>query len=239
MQTVLSEALGMYLAAAHELLEYFRYLRSSPSKAAALIAPASTEEAKNIKMRILAEMKAEWRMVLLLESSSVNAAELVDHCRYVGFQCYRELMVGWEKHEWKEHPEALSLPKAWFPETAWSSNIESLFKEMTTAVKRSGQSDVGSLPNLMAVAIRGLHRRWCIGDGTPKALELEKNDWDGPQTHALKAKIFSPSSAPACYSDENVTSITLHLHLLLSLSPSLCLSFFWLIAALLAVTISP
>ena len=93
MQTVLSEALGMYLAAAHELLEYFRYLRSSPSKAAALIAPASTEEAKNIKMRILAEMKAEWRMVLLLESSSVNAAELVDHCRYVGFQLPR--VDGW------------------------------------------------------------------------------------------------------------------------------------------------
>ncbi|CAE7646737.1 unnamed protein product [Symbiodinium sp. CCMP2456] len=180
----------MYLCAALELLEHFLYLRSSPSKAAALIAPGSQPE---IKRLILSQMKAEWEMILRLEQSPANAAELHEHCRYVGYQAYREVLSGWEKHQWKEHPEALSLTSSWFPEVAWSSNIESLFKEMTTAVKRSGQSDVGSLANLMAVAIRGLHRRLCIGEDTPTPLSLEKGDWSGAQASFLRPKIFNPT----------------------------------------------
>ncbi|CAE7232876.1 unnamed protein product [Symbiodinium necroappetens] len=194
-QTVLSESLGMYLCAAQEFLEHFLYLRSSPSKAAALIAPDSQPETKRL---ILSQMKAEWEMILRLEKSPAKAAELHEHCRYVGYQAYRELLAGWEKHQWKEHPEALSLTLSYFPEVAWSSNIESLFKEMTTAVKRSGQSDVGSLPNLMAVAIRGLHRRLCIGEDTPTPLSLEKGDWTGPQASFLRPKIFNPTSAVPC-----------------------------------------
>ncbi|CAE7583807.1 unnamed protein product [Symbiodinium sp. CCMP2592] len=180
----------MYLCAALELLEHFLYLRSSPSKAAALIAPESEPE---IKRLILSQMKAEWEMVLRLEKSSATAAELHEHCRHVCYQCYRELMAAWEKHGWKEHPDCLSLTLSWYPEIAWSANIESLFKEMTTAVKRSGQSDVGSLSNLMAVAIRGLHRRLCIGDDTAAPLSLVKEDWCGPQAPALKPKIFNPT----------------------------------------------
>ncbi|CAE7392444.1 unnamed protein product, partial [Symbiodinium microadriaticum] len=180
----------MYLCAAQELLEHFLYLRSSPSKAAALIAPESQPETKRL---ILSQMKAEWEMILRLEKSPATAAELHEHCRYVSYQCFREVMAGWERHQWKEHPEALSLTLSWFPEVAWSSNIESLFKEMTAAVKRSGQSDVGSLPNLMAVAIRGLHRRLCIGEDTPTPLSLEKGDWCGAQVPALRPKIFNPT----------------------------------------------
>ena len=197
-QTVLSESVTMYLCAAQELLEYFLYLRSSPSKAAALIAPESEPE---IKRLILSQMKAEWEMILRLEKSPANGAELHEHCRHVCYQCYRELMGAWEQHQWKEHPEAQSLTLSWYPEVAWSSNIESLFKEMTAAVTRSGQSDVGSLPNLMAVAIRGLHRRLCVGENTPTALALEKEDWCGAQAPALKPKIFNPSSALPCYLD--------------------------------------
>ncbi|CAE7873725.1 unnamed protein product [Symbiodinium necroappetens] len=69
---------------------------------------------------------------------------------------------------------------------------------MTTAVKRSGQSDVGSLANLMAVAIRGLHRRLCIGEDTPTPLSLEKGDWSGAQASFLRPKIFNPTSAAPC-----------------------------------------
>ncbi|CAE7675164.1 unnamed protein product, partial [Symbiodinium microadriaticum] len=203
LQSVLSEALGMYLATAHELLEHFRYLRSSPSKAAALIAPPSDEKSEETKKLVVSQMKSEWELVLRLESSAASACELQEHCRHVSYQCYRELMAVWEKHSWKVHPEALSLTRAWYPELAWSSNIESLFKEMTSAVKRSGQSDVGSLPNLMAVAIRGLHRRLCISEDAPQALKLEKDDWSGAQTPALKPKIFNPTSAPVCRTDVN------------------------------------
>lgn len=198
-QTVLVECLNMYLATCQELLEYFLYLRSCPSKAAALIAPEADSE---MQLRILTEMRAEWRMVLRLEAKQATACELHEICRYVRYQSYRELMTVWEKHEWKLHSEALSLTLAWMPEVAWSSNIESLFKEMTSAVRRSGQSDVGSLPNLMAVAIRGLHRRLCIGDSSPEALKLSKEDWAGAQVPALKTKIFNPASAPTCYLDE-------------------------------------
>ncbi|CAE7411251.1 unnamed protein product [Symbiodinium necroappetens] len=208
LQSVLSEALGMYLATAHELLEHFRYLRSSPSKAAALIAPPSDEKSEETKKLVVSQMKSEWELVLRLESSAASACELQEHCRHVSYQCYRELMAVWEKHSWKVHPEALSLTRAWYPELAWSSNIESLFKEMTSAVKRSGQSDVGSLPNLMAVAIRGLHRRLCISEDAPQALKLEKDDWSGAQTPALKPKIFNPTSAPVCRTDVNVISVS-------------------------------
>ncbi|CAE7477642.1 unnamed protein product [Symbiodinium sp. CCMP2592] len=129
-ETVLSEALGMFLATTQELLEHFRYLRSSPSKAAALISPQSDENSEQTKKLVLSQMKSEWELVLRLEGNPASACELHEHCR-----------------------------------------------EMTAAVKRSGQSDVGSLPNLMAVAIRGLHRRLCIGDDSPQALSLEKEDW--------------------------------------------------------------
>ncbi|CAE7646167.1 unnamed protein product [Symbiodinium sp. CCMP2592] len=176
-ETVLSEALGMFLTTTQELLEHFRYLRSSPSKAAALISPQSDENSEQTKKLVLSQMKSEWELVLRLEGNPASACELHEHCRYVTYHCFREVMAVWEKHAWTVHPEALSLTLAWFPEFAWSSNIESLFKEMTAAVKRSGQSDVGSLPNLMAVAIRGLHRRLCIGDDSPQALSLEKEDW--------------------------------------------------------------
>ena len=150
----------MFLATTQELLEHFRYLRSSPSKAAALISPQADENSEQTKKLVLSQMKSEWELVLRLEGNPASACELHENCRYVSYHCFRELMAVWEKHAWTVHPEALSLTLAWYPEFAWSSNIESLFKEMTTAVKRSGQSDVGSLPNLMAVAIRGLHRRF-------------------------------------------------------------------------------
>ena len=188
----------MFLATTQELLEHFRYLRSSPSKAAALISPQADENSEQTKKLVLSQMKSEWELVLRLEGNPASACELHENCRYVSYHCFRELMAVWEKHAWTVHPEALSLTLAWYPEFAWSSNIESLFKEMTTAVKRSGQSDVGSLPNLMAVAIRGLHRRLCIGDESPQALTLEKEDWSGPQVSALKPKIFNPTSAPPC-----------------------------------------
>ncbi|CAE7690019.1 unnamed protein product [Symbiodinium sp. CCMP2456] len=190
-QTVLSESVRMYLCASQELLEHFLYLRSSPSKAAALIAPDPDPQ---IQRLILSQMKAEWEMILRLEQSPAHAAELHEHCKHVCYQCYRELMGGWEKHSWQVHPEAQSLTLSWFPEVAWSSNIESLFKDMTAAVKRSGQSDMGSLPNLMSVAIRGLHRRLCVEENSPTPLALEKEDWSGAQAPALKPKIFNPTS---------------------------------------------
>ena len=88
--------------------------------------------------------------------------------------------------------------RSWFPEVAWSSNVESLFSEMSAAVKKSGQSDLGSVANLMSVGIRGLTRRICIQEDAPQSLKLDKDDWSGQQVSGLKSKIFTPSSSPAC-----------------------------------------
>ena len=192
---ILTEALGMYLAVVHELEQHQLYLRTAPWKAACLIAPADDPETK---ARVLKELQAEWMMILSLEAHPTSAAQLRQHCGYALFQNYREVMTAWEMHGWKEHEEAKGIMTSWFPEFAWSSNIESLFSEMSSATKRSGQADAGSLPNLMSVGIRGLVRRICIQEDAPAALKLEKDDWAGPQVSGLKSKIFSPSSALPC-----------------------------------------
>ncbi|CAE7835788.1 unnamed protein product [Symbiodinium necroappetens] len=185
----------MFLAVVHELEQHHLYLRTAPWKAACLIAPADDPETK---ARVLKELEAEWTMVVSLEAHPASAAELQQHCGFTVFQNYREVMTVCEKHGWKEHDEVASIMRCWFPEVAWSSNVESLFSEMSAAVKKSGQSDLGSVANLMSVGIRGLTRRICIQEDAPQSLKLDKDDWSGQQVSGLKSKIFTPSSSPAC-----------------------------------------
>ncbi|CAE7608505.1 unnamed protein product [Symbiodinium microadriaticum] len=198
---ILSEALGMLLAVVHELEQHHLYLRTAPWKAACLIAPADDPETK---ARVLKELEAEWTMVVSLEAHPASAAELQQHCGFTLFQNYREVMTVCEKHGWKEHDEVASIMRSWFPEVAWSSNVESLFSEMSAAVKKSGQSDLGSVANLMSVGIRGLTRRICIQEDAPQSLKLDKDDWSGQQVSGLKSKIFTPSSSPACGSEQSM-----------------------------------
>ena len=198
---VLSEALGMFLAVVLELEQHHLYLRTAPWKAACLIAPADDPETK---ARVLKELEAEWTMVVSLEAHPASAAELQQHCGFTVFQNYREVMTVCEKHGWKEHDEVASIMRSWFPEVAWSSNVESLFSEMSAAVKKSGQSDLGSVANLMSVGIRGLTRRICIQEDAPESLKLDKDDWSGHQVSGLKSKMFTPSSSPTCGSEQSM-----------------------------------
>ena len=140
-----------------------------------------------------------------LESKPPSAAILVASCHHSRYQDYRETMTCLEKHDFVMQPECKEVVSAWNPSFCQSASLESMFGEMSDAVKRAGRADAGSLPNLHAVGVRSLLRRVCKHEGSPKALELSKDDWVGPQAAGVKPKVFSPTSAPTCFVPASLT----------------------------------
>ena len=193
---VLPECLTMFLGMTHELNQYGLYLCSMPAQSAGLLSSKAEDEAKSA---ILESMSREWKLVLSLEAKPQARILLHQHCGYVLYQQYRELMGCFERSGFKLTRDSTDLLHAWFPEVPWSANLESVFGEMQHAIRRSGKADVGSLSNLMSVAIRGLERRvFTDPEENPKPLRLVPDDWVGKQTNALKPKMFSPTSAQPC-----------------------------------------
>ena len=132
-------------------------------------------------------------------ASSQARALLHQHCGYVLYQQYREIMGCLERFGFQLTRDGMELLHAWFPEVPWSANLESVFGEMQHAIRRTGKADVGSLTNLMSVAVRGLERRVFVDPAeNPKPLKLDSDDWVGKQTNALKPKMYSPTSAQPC-----------------------------------------
>lgn len=197
-ESILKEGLGLYLATVHELMQYSLYLRSSPHCAAALVSTKEAEDGET-KQSILKRMEAEWQVVLSMESKQASALVLAASCYHTRYQHYRETMGCLEMHNFKMTPESKEMVSAWNPSFCQSAALESMFGEMTHAVKQAGRADCGSLPNLHAVSVRSLFRRVCKQEGSPKALELSKDDWVGPQAAGIKPKVFSPTSAPTCF----------------------------------------
>lgn len=198
MYKVLPECLKMFLSMAHELMQYALYLRSSPANSAGLLSSKADDGAKSA---ILESMSREWKLVLSMEARPQARTLLHQHCGYVLYQQYREILGSFERFGFRLTRDGMDLLQAWFPEVPWSANLESIFGEMQHAIRRSGRPDVGSLPNLMTVAIRGLERRVFVNpDESPKPLKLASDDWVGKQTDALKPKMFSPTSAQPCNS---------------------------------------
>lgn len=179
-------------------MQYTLYLRSAPHCAAALVSGQEADDGQT-KQNILKRMKAEWEVVLQMESRPASAVILTASCHHTRYQHYREVMSCLEKHDYVMTAECKLLLSAWNPSFCQSASLESMFGEMSDAVKRAGRADCGSLPNLHAVGVRSLFRRVCKHDGSPKALELQKDDWVGPQAAGVKPKVFSPTSAPTCF----------------------------------------
>eukprot|EP00439_Symbiodinium_sp_Y106_P034447 s5537_g4.t1 len=179
-------------------MQYSLYLRSSPHCAAALVSTKEAEDGET-KQSILKRMEAEWQVVLSMESKQASALVLATSCYHTRYQHYRETMGCLEMHNFKMTPESKEMVSAWNPSFCQSAALESMFGEMTHAVKQAGRADCGSLPNLHAVSVRSLFRRVCKQEGSPKALELSKDDWVGPQAAGIKPKVFSPTSAPTCF----------------------------------------
>ncbi|CAE7198608.1 unnamed protein product [Symbiodinium sp. CCMP2592] len=197
-ESILKEGLGLYLATVHELMQYSLYLRSSPHCAAALVSTKEADDGET-KQSILNKMKAEWKVVLAMESKQASADVLATSCYHTRYQHYRETMGCLEMHDYKMTTESEEMISAWNPAFCQSASLESMFGEMTHAVKQAGRADCGSLPNLHAVSVRSLYRRVCKKEGSPNALELSKDDWVGPQAAGIKPKVFSPTSAPTCF----------------------------------------
>ena len=195
LSSALNEGLKMLLASIHEMMQYVLYLRSAPAKAAALL---STVEDEPTKAAVLKAMEQEWRLVLALEDTPLGANLLRQNCSFCSFQQYRELMTVHEKSGWKMTGETKALTAAWFPPTAWSASLESIFGDLQDATKRSGRSDCGSLPNLFAVGVWSLQNRLCVQDGSTGQVTLQADDWTGTQALGVKPKAFNPASAPAC-----------------------------------------
>ncbi|CAE7775215.1 unnamed protein product [Symbiodinium sp. CCMP2456] len=173
-ESILSEALGLYLSTVHELLQYSLYLRSSPHCAAGLISTKEPDDG-NTKQSILKRMKAEWQVVLTMESKAASAATLAANCHHTRYQHYREVMACMEKNQYRMTTESKDMVSAWSPDFCQSASLESMFGDMSDAVKRAGRADCGGLASLHAVGVRCLKHRVC-GDSSesPKPVQLGK-----------------------------------------------------------------
>ena len=145
----------MLLACIFELKEYALHHQLAPAKFAAL--PECVDS--QTQQRLLEELRTEWTCVLEMEQTMETAQLLHSHCRHVRNQNFRELMGILEKHNYTYTAEVERTVMAWHPRLQSSSNLETLFSDMESAIRRSGRADAGSISNLMAVAIRGLGHR--------------------------------------------------------------------------------
>ena len=184
---VLQEATQMMLACVFELLEYTLPHKLSPAKFAAL----AVAETPSTATRLLEELNEEWNLVLSMEAHHESAQLLHSQCRYVRNQSFRKMHCCLEKNRNTLSPELKSTILAWHPPLQSSSNLENVFGDIESAIRRSSRADAGSLANMMAVAIRGLtHRMDTEETGQPLVLN--------PEISGLKNKIWSPASAAPC-----------------------------------------
>ena len=192
---ILEDGLMMLLACTSELLEFQLHHRTPPVKCACILANPDTPTLD----RLLNELKLEWQLILGMEAKASSRDLLHGRCRWVTYQAVREPLAALEKHQFTMSEEIHHIIKAWNPSIQSSANLESVFGDMQSAVRRSGRSDCGSLPNLMSVGIRGLENRMADNPNAGDPLKLEPADWQGKEANALKSKLWLPSSAPACF----------------------------------------
>ena len=184
----------MLLASYHELHEYSLHHILPPMKFGALLV---CEDPETMDL-FLKQLQEDWSMVLALESRPESSEMLHNRCRFVLWQQFREVMTCLERYGWQMRDPVRKLIAAWAPEMQSSANLEGIFGDLQSAIRRAGKSDCGSLCNLLSVAIRSLQNRLGNDPSTPEPVVLTPQDFDGAEVAALKPKIWSPSSAPPC-----------------------------------------
>ena len=148
------------------------------------------------KNQVLSRMKAEWELVLRMESRSHSANLMKKHVPYTRWQVYRETMSVLEKNKWTVSQEVLDLLSAWWPPVQASANVKDVFASLQDTLKRATKSDCGSLANLSCCAIRAVEDRTKQSPSLQN-LSLVAEDFEGPQVRGLKPSIFEPQSCPA------------------------------------------
>ena len=182
----------MLLACAFELQEYSLHHKVAPCKFSSLLIATDS----GIVNRIMKELQVEWEAVLSMEKSREGSELLHKQCKFVLAQSYRELMTAAEQSQFELTEALKSHISSWFPVMGSSANLESIFGDMESAVKRSGRSDTGSIAGLMCVGIRGLSHRMENDPEAGRPLKLEASDFDSKEIPALKSKIWAPHAAP-------------------------------------------
>ena len=192
---LIHDVFDAFLCCMHELRMYSLKLENAPDMFAALVAPGITE---GTFARLVSKLLEEWRLVLLMESEQDSSECLGMLCPYTRYQPYRDLCTCLEMYEAKKAPETrqhlVNMASAYFPAIAYSSNVEQVFSHIQDSVNRAQKPDMGSMANLMSVALRAVEHR-VSANSTMEHVRIQPEDWDGKATRGLKAKIWSPSSA--------------------------------------------
>ena len=165
----------MLLSCMFELREYALHHRLCPTKAAALLA---TDDGRVIK-QLMDELQEEWELILKMETQLETKLLLHSKCLYVGYQQTREVLSSLAQSNYNLTPSVRSLLLAWHPQIQSSANLESIFGDLSSAIKRTGRSETASLPNMMAVGVRALHHRFQSEDEAGEPIHLDSGDWEG------------------------------------------------------------
>ena len=192
------------LSVVFELLQYSSTLQSSHWQAMSLLATQSDRcDIEHNRNLVLEKLRQEWRMVLEMEEGVATSSLLRKHCQYVTYQIYREVLTMVEVNDFKITPHLVEFLKAWYPAISSSAVVEDCFSSIQDAVKRSSKADVGSLPNMAAVAIRSLEQK-TSASASLQSVSLEGEDFEGNQVRALKANVFRPDSCPSSPTSKRV-----------------------------------
>ena len=147
------------------------------------------------KKKVLSSMRSEWQTVFAHGKQQLQRTVLLkDRCKFTDFQNFREIHTMMEQSEYAVTDAARSLLESWHPPFAWSANLESVFADVQSAIKRTCSSEQTSMQSMMSLAVRSLDRRVCTDDASPTPMTLEPNDFLGKQTANLKQKIWCPES---------------------------------------------
>ena len=174
---------------------YSLKLTCAPDMFAALLAPGIRESTfENLTSKLL----EEWHAVTSMESEKSSADALALLCPYTRFQPYRDLCTCLEVFSLNKTPATrkclLDMIAAYFPQVAYSSNVEQVFSHIQDSVNRAQKPDINSMSNLMAVALRAVEHRVSQGSDM-QHVQIQPEDWDGKATRALKHKIWTPCAA--------------------------------------------
>ena len=192
---LIHDVFDSFLCCMHELQMYSLKLTCAPDMFAALLAPGLTDQ---VFKALTEQLLREWQLVVSMESEKASSDLLALLCPYTRFQPYRDLCSCLEIFMTNHTPDTkaslLDMVAAYFPKFAYSSNVEQLFSHVQDSVNRSQKPDLGSMSNIMAVALRAVDQRL-----SPKSdlehIQLLAEDWDGKATRALKHRMWTPSSA--------------------------------------------
>ena len=194
---LLEQHLEACLSTLHELTQYAVLPQSAHYCSACLLCESSSRcDLSTVGQAVLHRMKAEWSLVLRLESSSTTQGVLHAHCPFVCWQPYREVQTATECAGYKLDTSLRSFLVAYNPSVQASANCEDVFAEIQDSIKRSGKSDTGSITNMTSVGIRATNKKAEATDGL-ETVRLKSEDFEGCHVRSLRASVFRPDSCPS------------------------------------------